>query len=81
MKATLILTIAPERDGTCSLHVSLRTADGTQGPPRTHPGNMDGRLADFITTMRAIARAKLAPIETSAIGRTGDGDPEAVHGE
>ena len=65
--------------------VSLRAADGTQSPPRTISVDQDGRLGAFVAAVQAIAGQQLAPIKSSAIGRTGDGDPaiavDAVHGE
>jgi hypothetical protein len=77
---TLTLTVAPDRDGKATLLVSLRNADGTQGPSRKLFVDLDGRLAGFIAAAQAIARRQLAAIESPAEGRTGDGDPAARRG-
>ena len=83
--AQLIITIALDRDSKITLWVSARNADGTQAPPQKVAVDQDRRLADFVATMQAFARQQLAPIESPAIGRTGDGNPaiavEAAHGE
>ena len=81
--STLILTIAPGRNGEATMSVSFRNADGTQTPPREVV--LDNRLAGFIANMQAFARAKLATLESPPQGRAEDGDPaiavEAAHGE
>ena len=73
----LIITITPDR----TVLVSLRDANGTTGPLWTLPGHLDGRLASFIDTMQALARQKLAPIESSGMGRVTrpDGEPAISH--
>ena len=52
----LIITIAPGRDGTHTLLVSLRQADGTQAPPQVVSiDDRSGRLGAFVAAMEAIA--------------------------
>ena len=80
----LVLTIAPERNGKTTLLVSLRNADGTASLPRAISVDHDGRLGAFVAAVQAIVGQQLASIKSSAIGRTGDGDPaiaDTTHGE
>jgi hypothetical protein len=62
----LIITIAPDRDGKTTIQVSLRSADGTLGPPRSVV--LNDMLAGFAATMQAFARLKLAELESTAEG-------------
>ena len=48
-----------DRDGTRSILVALRQADGTQAPPRTVTVDLDGRLAAFVAAVQAIAGQQL----------------------
>ena len=80
--ATLVLTTGPNGH---TILVTMRNTNGTLGPARKIPVDQGGRLAAFVAAIEAIARQQLAPIEPSAVGRAGDGDPsiavDAVHGE
>ena len=82
--AQLILTIAPERDGTCSMWVAFRLADGTASPPRRISIDQDNRLGAFAAAMQEFAGRQLASVKSQAVGRTGDGGPavaDAAHGK
>ena len=83
MPPTMIITIAPDRDGETMMWVSMRDADGASGPPRRVVPN--ARLNAFITSMQVLARGELTAVESPAHGRTEDSDPaivgEAADGE
>jgi hypothetical protein len=72
-QAQIILTITP--DGT--LFVSLRHANGTQSPLRAIPVDQDRRLGVFVADMQALARQKLAAIESAGVRPAArrDGEP------
>jgi hypothetical protein len=53
--SSLIITIAPDRDGKHAISVSLRNADGTVGPPQRISVDQDHRIAAFVAAMQAIA--------------------------
>ena len=70
----LVITIAPDRDGTHSILVSLRNANGAQSPPRRISVDyLGGRLGAFVGAAQALARQQVAPIESPAARP--DGDP------
>lgn len=70
----LILTIAPERDGTTVLLVALRDADGRQGPARRISVDLDERLGAFVATIRR-SRGNSSRRSNA---RTGDGEPASA---
>lgn len=70
--AALVLTIAPDRNGKTTLSASFRKADGTLTPPREVI--LNHRLAGFVASMQALARHKLATLESPPQGRAEDGD-------
>ena len=74
MSPQLILTIAPDCDGRPTLWISLRGVDGTPGPARKVAVDLDYRLATFVTAMQALARTKLAAVESPAVESAADGD-------
>ena len=78
----LVITIAPDRDGTHAIWVSLRGADGAQSPPRRISVDyLGGRLAAFVDAAQALARNR----SRRSKPRPPDGDPaiavHATHGE
>ena len=72
---TLTLTIVPDSGGKAAMWVSVRDADGTQGPARKISIDPNDKLAGFVAAMQAIARLKLTPVESSTVSCAGDGDP------
>jgi hypothetical protein len=77
---TSILTIAPDRGG----KVAMR--HGRHAEPASDDLCRPGREAwRFVAVVQAIAGQQVAPIKSSAIGRTGDGDlaiaVDVAHGE
>ena len=75
--ATLVLTIAPDRDGKTTLWVSLRNTNGTLSPPLMIPVDQDGRLGAFVADMQTIARQHLASVKSAGVRPTArrDGEP------
>ena len=65
----LVLPIAPDRDGKTAMSVSMRSADGTQGPPQKVAVDVNWRVAAFAATVQTIAGQQLASIKSAAIGR------------
>jgi len=57
--------------------ITIRNADGTQTPPREVV--LNHRCAAFVAAMQALARAKLATIESPSQGRARDGEPATAH--
>ena len=61
---SLIITIAPDRDGKTTMSVSFCGADGPQMPARAGSRVvLNDRLAAFVADMQALARQKLATLE------------------
>ena len=60
-----------------SMQVSLRRADSTQSPPRTVAIDQDWRLGAFVAEMQALARQKLAALESAGVRPAArrDGEP------
>lgn len=59
---TLIITIAPDRDGKTTMSVSFCGADGAPAGPAREVV-LNDRLAAFVADMQALARQKLATLE------------------